>query len=154
MFVIICAVIVAAALFFRGSSEKSGPPGDSAGFVIGANAIYVAEQTPSQTLAVEVVRLKKPGFVVVHEDAAGAPGKILGISSALPAGETNNPASIPLSRLTQNGETLYAMLHLDDGDGVFDTLKDKPALDPVGALPVMMILTVSAEATKPSAVSL
>ncbi|MEK7281070.1 MAG: hypothetical protein AAB037_01800, partial [Chloroflexota bacterium] len=142
LFVISAAVIVGVAFFFRGGREESGLPLDSGGFVIGANAIYVAEQAPSPTLAVVVVRLEKPGFVVVHEDAAGAPGAILGRSAVLPAGETNNPASIPLSRPTRDGETLYAMLYLDDGDGIFDATKDKPALDPVGALPVMMIVIV------------
>lgn len=151
---VIIAAVIGTALFFGGSREKSGSPRDSVGLVIGANAIYVAEQVPSRTLAVAVVRLEKPGFVVIHEDAAGTPGGILGISGALPAGETNNLTPIPLSRLTQDGETLYALLHLDDGDGVFDAIKDKPALDPVGALPMMMIVTVSAEATEPGAVSL
>ena len=154
MFVIIVAVVVGAVLFFGGSREGSDPPNDSTGLVIGTNAIYVAEQAPSRTLAVAVVRLEKPGFVVVHEDVAGITGGILGASGLLTAGETNNPASIPLSRLTQDGETLYAMLHLDDGDGIFDSVKDKPALDSVDALPVMMIVTVSVEATEPSAMSL
>ncbi len=154
LFVIIVAIIVGAAFFFRSGRERFGSLRDSAGLIIGANAIYVADQAPSQTLAVAVVHLEKPGFVVIHEDAAGAPGKILGASGALPTGETNNPASIPLSRPTRNGETLYAMLHLDDGDSVFDAMKDKPALDSVGALPVMMIITVSAEATEPDAVNL
>ncbi len=151
---IIAAVIVGGALFFRGSREGSGSPRDSAGLVIGVNAIYVAEQAPSRTLSVAVVHLEKPGFVAIHEDAAGAPGGILGVSGALPAGETNKVAAIPLSRLTRDGETLYAMLHLDDGDGVFNAVKDKPALDSTHALPVMMIVTVSAEATEPGAVSL
>ncbi|MEK7208263.1 MAG: hypothetical protein AAB699_01805 [Patescibacteria group bacterium] len=154
IFVIITAVVVGAVIFFRGGLEEPGSPRDSAGLVIGANAIYVEEQAPSRTLAVAVVRLEKPGFVLVHEDTSGAPGGILGRSALLPAGETNNLATISLSRLTRDGETLYVMIHLDDGDGVFDAVKDKPALDSVGALPVMMSITVSAEATEPGAVSL
>lgn len=154
MFVIVIAIIVGVVLFFSGGREEIGSPRDSAGLIIGTNAIYVAEQAPSRTLAVAVVRLEKAGFVAVHEDAAGAPGGILGVSGILPAGETNNLASIPLVRLTRDGETLYAMLYLDDGDGVFDAVKDKPALDPAYALPVMMIITVSAEATEPDAVNL
>ena len=151
---IIVALMVGAILFLRGGSEESGIPSDSAGLVIGTNAIYVAEQAPLKTLTVAVVRLEKPGFVVIHEDAAGAPGRILGASNALPSGETQKLAPIPLSRMTRDGETLYAMLHLDDGDLVFDALKDTPALDRVGALPVMMAVTVSAQATEPDEVSL
>lgn len=165
MFAIIVAIIVGATLFFRGGSEEFGSPPvegnagslerrGSTGLVIGENAIYVAEQAPSRILTVVVVHLQKPGFVVVHEATAGFPGEIFGRSAILQAGETNNPASVSLSRVTRDGETLYVMLHLDDGDGVFNAVKDKPALDPVNALPVMMIITVSAEATEPGAVSL
>ena len=94
-------------LFFRGGNEGSDTPQDSAGLVIGANAIYVAEQAPSRTLSVALVRLEKPGFEAVHEDVAG--------------------------------------------DGVFDAVKDKPVLDAISALP-MMIVTVSVDAIEPSAV--
>lgn len=151
---VIIAVVFAGIAFFRGSRDEASPSGDSSGLVIGKNAIYVAELAPSRTLTVTMVRLERPGFVAVHEDAAGVPGRILGVSGRLPAGETDNLTPIPLSRLTRDGETLYAMLHLDDGDGVFDAAKDKPALDPVGAFPMMMITAVSAEATPPGAVSL
>ena len=150
---VIVVMIVSAILFFAGGNEGSDTPQDSAGLAIGANVIYVAEQAPLRTLTVALVRLEKPGFVVIHEDAAGAIGGILGASGVLPAGETKNLESIPLSRLTRDGETLYVMLHLDDGDGVFDALKDKPVLDPVSALPMMMIVTVSADAAEPSAVN-
>jgi hypothetical protein len=146
IFMIIVSVIVGVAIFFRGGREESVSPGDSAGLVIGANAIYVAEQAPSRTLVVAVVRLANPGFVVVHEDAASTPGGILGVSELLTTGETKDLTLIPLSRMTQDGEMLYAMIHLDDGDGIFDALKDKSALDPIGTLPVMMIVTISAEA--------
>ena len=154
MFVIMVAVIVGTALFFRDIRDGSDSPSDSVGLIINANAIYVAEQAPSLTLAVAVVRLEKPSFVVVHEDVSGIPGRVLGVSSVLPAGETDNLTPIPLSRLTQDGETLYVMLHLDNGDGIFDAVEDKPALDPVGALPVMMIVIVGTEATEPDGVSL
>jgi hypothetical protein len=150
---VIVVIIVSTMLFFRADNEVSDTPQNSAGLVIGANAIYVAEQAPSRTLSIALVRLEKPGFVVVHEDAAGGAGGILGASGVLPAGETNNLESIPLSRLTRDGETLYVMLHLDDGDGVFDAVKDKPVIDTVSALPMMMIVNVSVDAIEPSAVN-
>jgi hypothetical protein len=150
---VIVVIIVGTMLFFLADNEGSETPQDSAGLVIGANVIYVAEQAPSRTLSVALVRLEKPGFVVVHEDAAGASGGILGASGVLTAGESNNLEPIPLSRLTRDGETLYVMLHLDDGDGVFDAVKDKPVIDTVSALPMMMIVNVSVEAIEPSAVN-
>lgn len=160
---VILLVIVAIALGvafifrFRGGNAKlasTASTGDSAGFIVGRNAIYVAEQSPSRTVSVAVARLEKPGFVVIHEDSAGKPGKILGTSSVLPTGEIKNLTPIGLSRTTKDGETLYAMLHLDDGDNIFDPAKDKPALDSLGSEPVMMIFTVSVGANELGAVNL
>ncbi|MBI2033675.1 MAG: hypothetical protein HYT13_01105 [Candidatus Liptonbacteria bacterium] len=151
---VIIAVIAGVALFFGGGGRQPDTNGDSSGLIIGKNAIYVAEQAPSKTFSVAVARLEKPGFVVIHEDVLGAPGKILGASGLVPAGETKNLAPIALLRATSDGETLYAMLHLDDGDGAFDRALDKPAKDSVGGEPVMMIVTVSADVTEPGAVNL
>ena len=157
------AVFVGAVLFFRGDRKEPTPTGDTSGLIVGRNAIYVAEQAPSRTVLVAVARLEKPGFVVIHEDNAGPlrrsfneaskPGKILGTSGVLPAGETKNLTPIALSRMTKDGETLYAMLHFDDGDGVFDPSKDKPAIDSISKEPVMMIFTVSTDASAPAAVN-
>ncbi len=164
---VIVAIAIGATFFFRGSSTKPAPTGDSAGLIVGRNAIYVAEQSPSKTVSVAVARLEKTGFVAIYEDNAGPlrrsfseaseaskPGKILGASGILQAGDTKNLTPITLSRATADGETLYAMLHLDDGDGVFDPAKDKPALDSLGGEPVMMIFTVSMDANEPGAVNL
>lgn len=155
IFMAIVGVIVSVSLFFRDGREEISLHGsDSTGLVISTSAIYVAEQAPSQTVAVTLIRLEKSGFVVIHEDVADVPGKILGISKLLPTGETNNLKPILLSRPTRDGETLYAMIHLDDGDSIFDEVKDRPALDPISGLPMMMIFSVSTEATEPGAVSL
>ncbi len=149
--VVIVAIALGAVFFFRGGSTRPAPTGDSAGYFIGKTAIYVAEQSPSRTVSVAVVRLEKTGFVAIHEDNAGEPGKILGASGVLPAGETKNLTPIMLSRVTADSETLYAMLHFDDGDGAFDVAKDKPALGSLGGEPVTMIFTVSVGAIEPDA---
>lgn len=151
---VVVVVVVSTVLFFGGGRERSSSPSDLIGLMVGANAIDVAEQAPSRTLSVATVRFEKPGFVVVHENPNGGAGGILGVSDILPAGETNNLTSIPLSRLTLDGETLYVMLYFDDGDGAFDISRDNPVLDPVDARPMMMIVTLDAEATDPDAVSL
>ena len=156
---LVIAVIIAGIFiggsFFLAIQEAPDSLDDSSGLIIGKNTIYVAEQVPSRTLAVAVVRLEKPGFVIVHEDASGAPGRIMGISDIVSAGETAPLAPITLSRMTRDGETLYAMLHFDDGDSVFNTATDHPIFDNTTRVdPVMMIIAVSAEAIEPGAVSL
>lgn len=151
--VIVVAVMAGAALFLREGVKPADKGGNSSGLIVGSNAIYVAEQVPSKVIAVAVVRLEKPGFVVIHEDAAGVPGIILGASGLLGAGETKSPTLISLSRMTKDEETIYAMLHLDDGDGVFGAEKDKPSKDLVGGEPVTMAVTISADAIEPGAVN-
>ena len=151
---VIIVVMAGAALFLLGDMKQSDTGGNSSGLVVGKNAIYVAEQVPSRNVLVAVVHLEDLGFVVIHEDASGVPGTILGTSGLLAAGETKSPAAmILLSRVTKDGETIYAMLHLDDGDGVFDAEKDKPAKDSMGGEPVMMIVMVSADAVEPGVVN-
>ena len=179
MFVVIVAIAFGAAFFFQGRSDslvdksthsgsetlqsqttdskndntKSSSAGDSTHLIVSNNAIYVAEQPPSKTVSVTFARLEKPGFLVIHEDNADKPGKILGKSYLLPGGEAKNLTPIVLSRETVDNETLYAMIHLDDGDGVFDPTEDKPVLDSASGEPVMMIFTISADATMPGAIN-
>ncbi len=158
----IVVVMIGAVFLLGGGSSKLSPTGsskpsstsDSTGMIVGNNAIYVAEQAPSRTVLVAVVLFAKPGFVAIHEDNADAPGKILGASGVLSAGETKNTAPIALSRATKDGEKLYAMLYGDNGDGVFDTAKDKPLIDSATSQPVMMIFSISVGASEPGTVSI
>lgn len=133
--------------------EEARERNKASGLIISDNAIYVTEQMPERRISVSTVQLKKPGFVVIHEDANGTPGKTLGVSHLLPAGETENPPPIVLSRLTEDTETIYAMLHIDNGDGHFDASRDQSAIDPVVGEPVMMIITISKDATFPGVVN-
>lgn len=151
--VVIVVFVAGGAFLFRGGTTEPTPSTDSSGLIIGKNAIYVAEQSPGQSISVAVVRLEEPGFVVIHEDANGAPGKVLGASNLLPTGETKNLGPIGLSRATTDGETMYAMLHIDDGDDAFEATSDKPAKNSISEEPVMTIVTVSADAIEPGAVN-
>ena len=48
-------------------NDDAGPFSDSTGTIIGGNAIYVSDQTPGGRVAVGLVYLEKPGFVVIRE---------------------------------------------------------------------------------------
>lgn len=145
-------LILGIMFFFRGVNKPS--PEDSSGLIIGKNAIYATEQKTGNTISVSIVRLEKPGFAVVHEDNAGSVGEVLGMSGLLSAGETENPSAIELSRQTADGETVYVMLHLDNGDGVFDPASDIPALDSVSGEPIMIIVPISKDAEESGPVNL
>lgn len=151
---IVIVIFVVITTFVKSGNRGSGENHDSSNLIVGNNAIYVAEQAPGNSILVQVVYLEKPGFVVIHEDASESPGKILGASSLLRKGETKNLPAISLSREIKDGETIYAMLHLDNGDSEFDAKNDKPALDPTSGTPVIMIVSVGKDAAEPGAVNL
>lgn len=145
---LIAVVIVGLTLYFRSGDSELDSTNNSSGLIVGKNAIYAAEQLPGNSVIISVARLEKPGFVVIHEDNAGTPGNILGVSNLLQEGETRDLPAIQLSRTTEDGEDIYAMLHLDDGDGIFDAVKDLPALDSTTNSPVMTTVTISKEAVE------
>lgn len=89
-------------------------------------AVSASKHTPASTAVVDSVTLKKPGFVAIHEDQNGEPGQILGVSGLLSAG-THENVVISLLRKTVNGENLFAVTHIDNGDGTFEESADEPA---------------------------
>lgn len=111
------------------SSDAPAPrPGGPTGAMIvrpGGNSLYVAAQRPGKSVTVTLLTLKAPGFVVIREKDAMS-GQELGKSGLLKAGD-DNAVTIDLSRATKDGETLYAAIYADDGDGVFG-LKDAAVL--------------------------
>ncbi|MEK7559927.1 MAG: hypothetical protein AAB522_01340 [Patescibacteria group bacterium] len=153
VFILWIIIAFGIAFLLQRNTNENAQPDDSSGLIVASNAIYAAEQAPGRSVLVSLVRFEKPGFVVIHDDVAGSPGKILGVSGLLKKGETKNLSPITLSKIIINGETIYAMLHFDDSDGVFNAAKDKPVL--FNFEPTMMIITVSSDTTvEPGAISL
>jgi len=130
--------------------HESHHPETLSGQGIGPNSIYVADQKPGMSMSAFQVQLESPGFVVIHKDNNGDFGSIIGSSSIVQPGTTNN-ISISLSEPVGNGLKLYAMIHKDDGDGKFDASKDLTVKDGFGNM-MHMIFYVSDEAEEPTAV--
>ena len=91
----------------------------------GANAIATGDQPAGVAVAVEV-NTDKTAWAVIHEEAAGKPGNILG-AQLFPAGK--HLGTIALLRGTEAGKKYYAMLHADNGDRAFDHAVDLPLTD-------------------------
>lgn len=126
----------------------------SIGLLLGQNAIYVQDQPPGQTITVIFASLEKDGFVVIHEGKNARVGAIIGKSNLLPRGEAENLSPIILSRKTSDAETLFAMLHRDNGDKTFNPKEDVPITDSEGE-PFMMQFMIDKDAVElPGAVSL
>ena len=91
--------------------------------------LSVSDQVAAGSIAVGTALLEKPGFVVVHENAGGQPGDLIGASHFLSAG---NNSGIKILVTTSAGNSYLAMIHNDDGDGAFNAENDRPATDGSG----------------------
>lgn len=99
-----------------------------------ANGLIASGRLAGDPIIIEEVKLSEPGYVVIHEDDGGAPGAIIGVSDFLSAG-TKKGVEIQLDRASVVGETLWAMLHGDNGDGEFEFPgADAPLQDELGEI--------------------
>ena len=108
------------------------------------NLVLVSDYTAGKTVTVARVVLEKPGYVMIHEDASGKPGAIIGTSTLLSAGESTDVV-VNLKRAGKDEEVLYAMLHMDDGDGKFVATTDLPVTDSQGNVVMMNFIVEAAE---------
>lgn len=79
------------------------------------------------------VALKESGYVVIHKEEKGKPGQIIGISPLIQAGLYSN-GSVQLIEPVSPGDTLFVMLHSDDGDEAFSSETDQPLTDNKGMM--------------------
>jgi hypothetical protein len=131
----VCGTLALGALAFwylRGQAPSEIPaqepaPEESLGLRVGPNALVVQDQRPGKAILVSFVGIEGSGFVTIHADGGGKPGDLLGVSALVAEGATDE--SVKLSRATRDGETLYAVLRKDDGDGMFDASDDEIVKD-------------------------
>ena len=120
-----------------------GPVTDSNGDVIAPafvvalpilNAVEVNDQSlfnPSVVTVAEVLS-DEGGFIAIHEDNNGSVGGVIGVSAFLEAGFSFD-VPVMLDRPAVDGETLYAMLHSDDGNETYEFPgPDGPVVDNAG----------------------
>ena len=115
-------------------------------------AIFVTNQTlrgDLTTVTVDNAFSHGPGWLVIHEDDAGAPGTILGQTQLL-SGLHDQGTDVTLSRDIVDGETLHAMLHFDLGTvGTFEPGTDAPMID-FSAEVVVQTFVVTIGSTEPT----
>jgi len=100
------------------------------------DGVLASNQAAGDIVAVESAVFTKPGYIVIHQDAEGSPGPVIGNSDLLSG--SNQNVSVTLSRASLVGENLYAMLHFDNGDGVYEFPGDDlPARDAEGNVVLM-----------------
>jgi len=101
------------------------------------SSVAVSNQAAASALRIDSAMFAKPGYVVIHEQKDGKPGPVIGHSNMYKPG-TYNDISVTLDRQSILGETLYAMLHDDDGNSeyVFPG-EDTPTVNDAGDVVVM-----------------
>ena len=102
---------------------------------MGTDYVSLKDQVEGSTVMLDKVGLAQSGWVVIHEDDNGKPGKILG-AQLFDAGAWTN-GQVDLLRGTVSAKSYYAMLHSDNGDRAFDPKKDTDVMDANG----MMVMT-------------
>lgn len=143
--VVIIALIIIGVLVF-GSKGSNAPvtgeenPTSTEQPIGAANRITMTDQYPGNVVYLSSVQFAAPGYVAIHKDNNGMPGKIIGYAK-FAAGI--NPGKITLSESLIDGGTYYAMMHNDDGDNKFDAVKDAPLKDAAGNI-IMKIFHGSA----------
>ena len=104
-------------------------------------ATISADDQPAGITAIVTVNFDKSMWVAIHEDAKGAPGKILG-AQIFPKG--TRTGAVDLLRPTEGERKYYAMVHVDDGDHTFDPKKDMPAKNADGMALMHAFMTIAA----------
>lgn len=92
---------------------------------LGEDDVRIDPQSPSETVIIRESQFSKRGFIVIHLDEAGKPGKILGVSDVQSVGH-HGETWISVSPSLQQGKTYFATLRHDNGDNRYDPTKDEP----------------------------
>ena len=122
------------------TNQSSADDTSQPAMIVGSDAIAVSSDGGTVT-QVQFAVLSQSGFVVIHESNDQAkPGKIIGSSQLLAAGKTENFSVT--SETLKAGQDYFAMLHFDNGDGIFDASSD-PAVTDSGGNIVLMKYEVS-----------
>jgi hypothetical protein len=115
------------------TSDESMAMNQSA--ISGDNGLVVKDQAPGSKVMVDSVKLKSPGWVAIHDNVKGQPGRILG---AVLFDKGSATGTVELLRGTVAGKTYFAVLHHDDGDYKnFNPRTDSVLVDTAGA-PIMV----------------
>jgi hypothetical protein len=131
---IIVIILVVAAFFVFNSFLKKSIDSTSENTEIAKPAvlgIVVPQQAGGTNVFIESVSLNNAGYVVIHRDNGGKPGKVIGVSKLLQPGTMEN-FLMDIDEEVVEGDSLFAMVHSDDGDGVFDAVLDVPTVDMEG----------------------
>jgi len=94
--------------------------------IVGVEPIIQVEdqQLSSGSVKVPASYLNNAGWIVIHDDDGGSPGDIVGNAQVESGFTENTSVSLDNPGDVSDGDTLYAMLHADDGGSVGAPIED------------------------------
>ena len=98
-------------------------------------------QQPGVSVIISTVTFTRPGYVVIHSFDSQGIGPVVGISPIQNSGTTVG-VPIYLRTVTRRGESYYAALYHDNGDGVFGLSDDILVTNPDFGTPVGTEFTI------------
>ncbi|MBX4198226.1 hypothetical protein KW782_02715 [Candidatus Parcubacteria bacterium] len=117
----------------------------------GDNGLIVEDQGAGRMVNVSELRLKQPGWVAIHDDVNGTPGRILG-ARVFDTG--TSAGAVELLRATETGKSYFAVIHDDDGAfKTFNPATDKPLLDDEGKMILVRFQISGSTSPTPSPVT-
>jgi len=148
-FILIILLIVAGFLMFNAFLKENVIEKEAQEEVVVEDEVMlpliVPEQAGGSEIFIENTVLQNAGFVVIHKEENGKPGEIIGASDLLQVGTKKN-FLMDIDEEVVEGDTLFAMIHTDDGDGVFDGSLDSPFIDDNGDIVLVKFIIVNAGA--------
>lgn len=118
--IVIFLAIVGLFFAFAKDAEPSFGPEE-----IESGSIQVEDQYELDQVALHV-ETSEPGFVTIHESMGEAPGQTIGVSDYLEPGA--HDITIPLTVDMTLGLTYITILHVDDGNKIFNLREDMAAM--------------------------
>ena len=107
-------------VFFRSNKQAEQEPITE----VNKNEIMVSDQKADTKVIINSLFATQNVFVIIKD----GDGEIIGQTDLIGRGQSVN-ATANLNRLTEMGETLQALVFVDNGDGVFSSETDLPLLD-------------------------
>lgn len=115
--------------------DKNNGEQENGGVQMSDNSVQVPDQPAGLRVILPSLSVGQDSWVAIHEDMDGSVSPVILGASRFDAGEYTDEVA-NLLRNTEEGNTYYAVIHVDDGDKEFDPEKDTPVTNSQGA-PVM-----------------
>ncbi|MBU0613764.1 hypothetical protein KJ766_00560 [Patescibacteria group bacterium] len=123
--VLVFIAVVAMGLFFR-FAQRAEVEFAYRPIEVEGSSVTVENQTKPDKVVLGAI-LPSSGFITVHESLSGAPAEVIGVSEFIESGIYGGYI-IDLSQNMIEGSRYITLLHLDDGDGIFDMNNDLPVM--------------------------